>query len=163
MAAEAAELGTGARALVSVVERVCLPFERHLPSSDIRHLVITPEVVAEPRKHLQLVLAAPEDQNQRYEAAGIAERRELLMMIDRRQAMYAERIEKPLTTARMALIADEFYRVGMSMETAFGNVLGRLEQGPRLRRGLWREVWYYYLVQRRRRGGHPGRSSRRGD
>ncbi len=128
MAAEAAELGTGARALVSVVERVCLPFERHLPSTDIRHLVITPEVVAEPRKHLQLVLAAPEDQDQRYDAAGMAERRELLMMIDKRQAMYADRLPKPLTTARMALIADEFYRVGMSMETAFRNVLGRLEQ-----------------------------------
>lgn len=128
MSVEAAELGTGARALVSVVERVCLPFERHLPSSDIRHLVITPEVVAEPEKHLQLVLAAPEDQNERYDAAGIAERSELLRMIDRRQAMYADQLAKPLTTARMALIADEFYRVGMSMETAFRNVLDRLDQ-----------------------------------
>lgn len=128
MSAEAAELGTGARALVSVVERVCLPFERHLPSSDVRHLVITPEVVAQPEKHLQRVLAAPEDQNKRYEAAGQAERRELLHMIDRRQAMYADRLDKALTTARMALIADEFYRVGMGMETAFRNVLNRLDQ-----------------------------------
>lgn len=128
LAEEAAGLGTGARALVSVVERVCLPFERHLPSSDARQLVITPAVVEQPEKWLQIVLSAPEEMAADFEAAGQFERAQLMNMIDRRQAMYAERLDAPLTPARMALIADEFYRVGMSMEIAFRNVLDRLRQ-----------------------------------
>lgn len=128
LAEEAAALGTGARALVSVCERVCLPFERHLPSSDVRRLVITPECVDNPGQELQIVLGAPHEQEPRFEAAGQFERAQLMHMIDRRQAMYAQRLQSPLTPARMALIADEFHRVGLSMERAFRNVLDRLDQ-----------------------------------
>ncbi|MDF1614568.1 AAA family ATPase [Desulfurivibrio dismutans] len=48
LAAMAVKESTGARALVSVMERVLLHFEKKLPSTDIRHLVVTPELVADP-------------------------------------------------------------------------------------------------------------------
>ncbi|CAO0823870.1 hypothetical protein DFAR_3980004 [Desulfarculales bacterium] len=41
-----AELGTGARALVSVLEKTLLPFTKRLPLTDIRELRPTPELVA---------------------------------------------------------------------------------------------------------------------
>jgi endopeptidase Clp ATP-binding regulatory subunit ClpX len=50
---------TGARGLVSVLERVILPFEKKLPSSDIRHLAITEDIVKEPETELDKLLEAP--------------------------------------------------------------------------------------------------------
>ncbi len=130
LAENAARMKTGARALVSVVEKALLPFEQHLPSTDIRELLVTPELVSDPRGSLERLLERPEDAelSRRWEAAGRAERMELLKMIAKREPLYAERLSEPLTPARMDLIADEYYRVGMTLGTAFENVLERLEQ-----------------------------------
>ncbi len=130
LAARAYEMKTGARALVSVVEKATLPFEKHLPSTDISRVVITPEVVADPEGALKQLLEDPEAPNwqEAYEQAGREEREQLIKMIQRRQVLYSERLPKPLTPARMELIAEEFYRCGMSMEVAFNRVLERFEQ-----------------------------------
>ncbi|HII71515.1 TPA: AAA domain-containing protein [Candidatus Woesearchaeota archaeon] len=48
-AEKAAELGTGARALTSVIEEVMTDFLYELPSTDIRKLEITKELVEDPR------------------------------------------------------------------------------------------------------------------
>jgi len=52
----AAEQQTGARALVSVLERTLRHFKFELPSTDVRKLVISPEVVDEPMEQLALVM-----------------------------------------------------------------------------------------------------------
>src|SRR5271157_3274808 len=44
---------TGARALISVMEKVLVGFERMLPSTEITRLAVTEELVDEPRKFLQ--------------------------------------------------------------------------------------------------------------
>ena len=130
LARRAAQMKTGARALVTVVEKALLPFERKLPSTDIAKLLVTPELVAGPEDELKRVLAQAEDQaeDQRFEDTGRAERMELLKMIARREALYAERLEAPLTPARMDLIADEYYRSGMSLGAAFDQMIERLHQ-----------------------------------
>lgn len=51
---------TGARGLVSVLERVILPFEKKLPSSSIRHFAITAEIVKDPDAELEQMLENPE-------------------------------------------------------------------------------------------------------
>jgi len=51
-AQKAAEEGTGARALVSVLERTLLPFEKTLPSTEIKKLVVTREVATNPKQAL---------------------------------------------------------------------------------------------------------------
>ncbi len=48
MAEHAAEEQTGARSLVSVAERVLLKFEKRLPSTDVRALVVTRDLVEDP-------------------------------------------------------------------------------------------------------------------
>jgi len=130
LAGRAAEMKTGARALVTVVEKALLPFERRLPSTDIRHLLVTPELVADPNAELERVLAEgaePEDM-ERFEQAGRYERMELMKMIAKREALYCDRLENDLTPARMDLIADEYYRAGMSLGAAFDAVIDRLRQ-----------------------------------
>lgn len=130
LARRAAQMKTGARALVTVVEKALLPFERKLPSTDIAHLLVTPELVTDPKAELERVLALAEGpvEDERFEDAGRAERMELLKMIARREALYADKLEAALTPARMDLIADEYYRSGMSLGAAFDQVIERLHQ-----------------------------------
>jgi len=67
---------TGARGLVSVLERVLLPFERRLPSSDIRYLVVSPGLVDSPRETLDRLLSDPDAaaaEEERYHELAAAE------------------------------------------------------------------------------------------
>ncbi len=52
---------TGARGLVSAVEQALLAFEKKLPSTDITHFATTSEVVQNPDKALEDLMAAPDD------------------------------------------------------------------------------------------------------
>ena len=52
---------TGARGLVSVIERVLLPFEKSLPTSTVRYLLVTREVVLDPLGELHTMLVNPHD------------------------------------------------------------------------------------------------------
>jgi hypothetical protein len=130
MAEAASRMKTGARALVSVVEKALLPFEKHLPSTTIERLLLTPEVVADPEAALSRLLEEPEDPDlqERLDEAAKAERLELLRMIAKREPLYHERLPGALTPARMDLIADEYYRVGMTLGAAFDVVLDRIEE-----------------------------------
>ena len=47
---------TGARGLISILEKVVIPFERELPSTKIKHLKITKEVVHNPHKFINEII-----------------------------------------------------------------------------------------------------------
>jgi ATP-dependent Clp protease ATP-binding subunit ClpX len=53
---------TGARGLVSAIEKVLIPFETRLPSTDIKHFLVTKEVVDDP-KRLSRLLEKHDDPN----------------------------------------------------------------------------------------------------
>jgi endopeptidase Clp ATP-binding regulatory subunit ClpX len=53
---------TGARGLVSALERVLLKFEKKLPSTTINRLVVTKQMVADPAGELAKLLANPDDE-----------------------------------------------------------------------------------------------------
>ncbi|MFH1217319.1 MAG: AAA family ATPase [Pseudomonadota bacterium] len=56
IAAKAVRERTGARGLVSVMEHLLLHFEKTLPSTEIRFLVVTPEIVENPGQELKKLL-----------------------------------------------------------------------------------------------------------
>ena len=56
----AAEQKTGARGLVSAMEKVLILFEKKLPSTEIKKFVVTPEVVKDPKRELDRLLKDPE-------------------------------------------------------------------------------------------------------
>ncbi len=66
---------TGARGLVSAIEKVLIPFEKTLPSTDIKRLLVTPEVVENPEAQLKMILKGPNDPEgaDRFEKAKIRE------------------------------------------------------------------------------------------
>ena len=129
LAERAAQAKTGARALVSVLEQALLPFEKKLPATDIKRLLVTPELVGDPQAQLEQLLADPEQANRadRFQDAVKQERVELLKMIAKREHLYTQDLSAPLTPARMDLIADEYYRTGMTLGAAFERVLQRLD------------------------------------
>jgi endopeptidase Clp ATP-binding regulatory subunit ClpX len=65
LAALAFQEGTGARGLTSVVESTLIKFEKKLPSTDIRRLVVTPETVDDPAGELEALLSDPDDPSRR--------------------------------------------------------------------------------------------------
>ncbi len=56
LAEMAYEEHTGARGLTSVVDRIMLKFEKHLPDTDVEHLVITRDMVENPERELDKLL-----------------------------------------------------------------------------------------------------------
>ncbi|MDR2340913.1 MAG: AAA family ATPase [Puniceicoccales bacterium] len=58
VAALAAKEKTGARGLMTVLEALFRDFKFHLPSTDLRELMITPRTIADPRKALEEMLRA---------------------------------------------------------------------------------------------------------
>ena len=79
LAALAQRQRTGARGLASVVEAALLKFEKKLPSTEIRRLVVTPDLVDDPVRELARLLADPADADlaERFERLAAAERAEL--------------------------------------------------------------------------------------
>lgn len=72
----AAKEKTGARGLVSALEKVLMPFEKHLPSTAMRRLLVTPELVDNPDAELQ-VMEKEYDRPERIERFQSGARREL--------------------------------------------------------------------------------------
>ena len=67
---------TGARGLVSVLEKVLIPFEKKLPSTGIKKFLVTAEVVDNPETQLELLLNGPDTPNRNKEFEN-AEKKEL--------------------------------------------------------------------------------------
>jgi len=121
LANQAALEKTGARGLVSVIERVLIQFEKRLPSTQIKELVVTPEVVAQPAAELERLLARPEDPElkARFAQANLNERQTLKEAIRRREKELQERYHLPLTATRLELMADQYLNWDCYLKTAF--------------------------------------------
>jgi len=132
LAEQAALEKTGARGLVSVIERVLIQFEKRLPSTQVENLVVTPELVDHPEEELASRLAEPEDAHlqERFKEAAGKEREILKESIWRREAELLTRYHLPLTPARVELLADQYHHWDYDLKTAFEET-GRLHNQVR--------------------------------
>ncbi|MEJ5331019.1 MAG: AAA family ATPase [Desulfobaccales bacterium] len=124
LAERAARHKTGARGLVSVIERVLINFEKRLPSTSIRRLVVTPEVVKNPKEELERLLAHPDDPayEERFEAAALRERDLLRQSIRRREQEILTLYRLPLTEGRVELIIDQYLGLDGDLKAALEEV-----------------------------------------
>jgi endopeptidase Clp ATP-binding regulatory subunit ClpX len=120
LAAQAAIEKTGARGLVSVIERVLIQFEKRLPSTQVKHVVVTPELVQYPDEELERLLANPEDPDRlaRFSQAAVKEREILKESIRRREPELLSRYHLPLTETRVELLADQYHHWDCDLKTA---------------------------------------------
>jgi ATP-dependent Clp protease ATP-binding subunit ClpX len=121
LAEQAALEKTGARGLVSVIERILIQFEKRLPSTDIKELVVTPELVCQPLEELVRIIASPDDPElkARFEAADRVEREVLQEFIQRREQELLHRYHLPLTAERLAMMVDHYQQWDFDLKTVF--------------------------------------------
>jgi ATP-dependent Clp protease ATP-binding subunit ClpX len=132
LAARAAQERTGARGLVSVIEKALIQFEKRLPSTDIKEFLVTPEVVANPDQELARLLADPQNQElaDRFKAAAALELAVLRESVWRRENELRRRFHMPLTEYRVDLMVDQYLRWDCDLLTAFDQI-SRLYQQVR--------------------------------
>ena len=132
VAERGAQERTGARGLVSVIERVLIQFEKRLPSTDIRELVVTAEMVTQPQEELDRLLANPGDPSrlERYAQAGRKEQELLRESIWRRQQEILTQHQLPLTETRVEMLMGLYFHFDGDLKAAL-TAMGTLHQQVR--------------------------------
>jgi endopeptidase Clp ATP-binding regulatory subunit ClpX len=98
---------TGARGLVSVIEKALLDFEKALPSSAATQFPVTLDVVTSPRPALERLLATPQDARIRasFERLADAERAAMRDYLQANRKQFTEKYSLTMTPARIDLAA----------------------------------------------------------
>lgn len=111
----AAQEKTGARGLVSAMENVLIPFEKRLPSTDIKQFLVTREVVEDPDAQVAELLKDPDNDAlaARFEQAREAELEHIRKFLSKRVHNLNEIAGVEISERRMDLIA-EIYLMNIS-------------------------------------------------
>jgi ATP-dependent Clp protease ATP-binding subunit ClpX len=124
LAVKAYEEKTGARGLVSAVEKVLLKFEKRLPSTEIRKFVVTREVVRNPGQELKRLLEDPSDPDM-LEAFEQLLQRDIKGVEDSirdRREEFERRYGLSLWEGRIRLIGHRVVEKGYDVNTVFEEV-----------------------------------------
>ena len=107
---KASEESTGARGLVSAVEHALLSFEKRLPSTNVKRLAISREVIEEPEKWIARLENEPKHPEVAavYEKISAEEKARLMAYLNEKKSHLSSKFGLPLTLARIDLIA-EYY------------------------------------------------------
>jgi ATP-dependent Clp protease ATP-binding subunit ClpX len=99
--------GTGARGLVSVIEKALLDFEKTLPSSAATQFPVTLDIVTSPQPALERLLATPQDPQIRvsFERLTDAERAAVRDYLQANRKLFTEKYSLSMTPARIDLAA----------------------------------------------------------
>jgi endopeptidase Clp ATP-binding regulatory subunit ClpX len=101
---------TGARGLVSVIERILLPFEKSLPSTDITHFVVDTAVVNDPDRKLHKIIAQNKERvrhQKMYSRVFKKEMEEVGNYLEDKKGDFFKKLNITLTGKRKTLIARE--------------------------------------------------------
>jgi len=114
---------TGARGLVSAVERTLMPFEKHLPSTVIKKLLVTPELVENPAQELKRIesdrdMSDPQ-MKERFERAAVNEKQRAKKVIAKRAKEFEAQSGLELYGERIDLIAEQALRSISDIDSAF--------------------------------------------
>lgn len=112
---------TGARALISVMEKVLVGFERMLPSTEITRLAVTEELVDNPRKYLQEFLEddSHPSKHEIFDQVDARERSELLEELQSRCVEFEKACGTSASGWALDLIVDACMKQGLTPETVY--------------------------------------------
>lgn len=110
LAGPAFKEGTGARSLVSVIEKALLKLEKGLPSSDAKRLAVTEDVVRDPEKALRKILSKKNtsELDRTYDRLVREEKESIRAYVRDNQYLLTERYGMIITKSRANLIAEIF-------------------------------------------------------
>jgi endopeptidase Clp ATP-binding regulatory subunit ClpX len=110
LAKDASAENTGARGLVSAVEKALLPYETRLPSTGLRQFPVTPAVIRSPRAsldHMQAEESAASIQ-QDFKRLADQEKQSIKHYIQSNRRILSDRYSLSLTPSRLEVLA-QFY------------------------------------------------------
>ena len=121
----AAREKTGARGLVSAIEKVLIPFEKTLPSTDIKELLVTPELVDNPEGELLLLRQNPEAPKrlERFQRGAQEELENIKAFVRKKAPEFSHKCGMEIYEKRIDLIAELFLRTISDVNTAFEDFL----------------------------------------
>lgn len=124
---------TGARGLVSAIEKVLLDFEKKLPSTEIKKFSVTERVVKNPKKELKALLDAPFDSqwDKLFEKIKKEEKEMVKTYLVKNQEDLVQRYDLTLSKSQLELIASCYTSRAMDMPSAFKKiklVYGQIKQ-----------------------------------
>lgn len=116
---------TGARALISVVEKVLVGFERKLPSTEVPRFTVTEELVDNPRELLEEILVDEFHPSRTtvFEAIDSLEKAELLGELEKRHREFEHHFGRTLTGWALEAVVDAAVKQGLSAETMYKRYL----------------------------------------
>jgi endopeptidase Clp ATP-binding regulatory subunit ClpX len=121
LAGDAFDENTGARGLVSAVERALLPFETRLPSTQVKRFAVTADLLKSPEKWLKRLENA-HDHVDMEELFSTVHKEEVSLVSgylnDNRERM-SRKFGLPLTGTRIALLAEYFAQHTLDIEGVF--------------------------------------------
>jgi len=125
LAVKAFEEKTGARGLVSAVEKVLLKFEKRLPSTQIRQFVVTRDVVEHPEQELERLLENPSNPEIQEKLEKLLSREKVALKesIMKREGEFRKRYGIVLLESRIALIANRMIEKGYDVNTVIEEVV----------------------------------------
>jgi endopeptidase Clp ATP-binding regulatory subunit ClpX len=110
IAERAVNEGTGARGLVSAMERILLPFEKKLPSTDIKYLTVHQDLVKDPSAELGKLLSDPEHRSfheDQYHILAQEEHDRLQELIVNKRQKYLQDNRVNITPTMLSLMAKQ--------------------------------------------------------
>jgi ATP-dependent Clp protease ATP-binding subunit ClpX len=126
----AAKEKTGARGLVSAMEKVLIPFEKNLPSTDIKELLVTPELVSDPEGELSSLKQNPDDPKrlERFERGVQQELENIKAFVASRVRDFHQTSGLELYERRVGLIAEIYLKTVCDINTAFDDFVQMVKQ-----------------------------------
>jgi endopeptidase Clp ATP-binding regulatory subunit ClpX len=126
----AAKEKTGARGLVSAMEKVLIPFEKNLPSTNIKQLLVTPELVDDPEGQLLSLKQNPDDPKrlERFERGGRQELENIKAFLASRVKDFRQIAGLELYEKRVGLIAEIYLKTICDINAAFEDFVQMVKQ-----------------------------------
>ncbi|MDX1778623.1 MAG: AAA family ATPase, partial [Thermodesulfobacteriota bacterium] len=126
IAEKAHTYNTGARGLVSEVEKVLMKFEKKLPSTSCKRIVVTREIVENPERELALFLehGETEDQKKRYLNALKQEKEKLQTSIAKNIKSLPELYRELLTQPRITIAVNRAVETGTELTAVLEELCG---------------------------------------
>ncbi len=121
---------TGARGIVSAMEKVLIPFEKKLPSTELKKLLVTPELVRDPEGVLDWLLVHGEDEEygSRFDDEARKEIEGLVSYMASRSQDFQSPMGIDLSRRRMELVAGLYLRICSDLTSAFEAFISMYEQ-----------------------------------
>jgi endopeptidase Clp ATP-binding regulatory subunit ClpX len=121
---------TGARGLVSAIEKALIPFEKKLPRSGLKRFLVTPDVVEHPEAQLEMLLKNPEDldKGEKFEKAKEMEIEEIKAYISKTAVDFSKKSGLEIYERRMNLIAELYLKNISDINTAFDDFVAMYNQ-----------------------------------